>query len=261
MKYLLGKTSLRICFLAFASLSAEGKSRYENISKKGSAYVPDAQFSKQKDSHSVVENNGKEKYSYSFIYMKDRYGIYDKERQGIFENIYNKRYGTLLASYDCYFYRKKVNLAWGFGMGLGYNQGNPRFASEADKSEIIFRLYTLFLDASVAGEIHPVSFLKLMVKAGPSFMGLYRSRNDRDAGEKGKNIRQIGAGGFAQAVVKTGMGQLFPSWGKYLKKEYQIYGLFLNMGVRYQYYGGFKDSRVERVDGLSYMAGLSFEFR
>ena len=99
-----------------------------------------------------------------------------------------------------------------------------------------------------------------MVKVGPSFMGLYRSRDDYAAGESGKNIRQIGLGGFAHAVAKVGLGRLLPSWGKYLYNEYQVYGLFLNVGVRYQYYSGFKESNIENVDGLSYILGWSLEF-
>ena len=98
-------------------------------------------------------------------------------------------------------------------MGMGYNQANPDFLS-GTKSEIIFRLYTFLLEMTLAGEIHPVNFLKFMFKLGPSFMGLHQYRNDFERGESGKNIYQIGIGGVAHANIKIGMGNLFPSWGK-----------------------------------------------
>ena len=231
MRYLLGRTILSLGPLLSFALPAQDKS--------------------------VYSTNKGERVSYSWFYMKDRYGIEDG--RNTFKNLYGKRYGTLMASYDRYFHKKGVNLSWGFGMGLGHNQGNPKFVSQTD-SDIIFRLYTLLLEASLAAEVRPSNFLKLMVKAGPSMMGLYRSRNDLDHGERGKNIYQFGVGAFAHGIVKIDTGGLFPSWKKYLYKEYKIYGLLLNFGVRYQYYGKFKNSRINRVDGLSYLVGLSFEF-
>ena len=264
MRYFPGRAILSACLLIFPPLSAGGKSAYENVESKGSPYLPDALQPEQKASPSPSKKRGKGSgVSYTFAYMQDRYEVVDKGRDGTFESIYNKRYGTLLAAYDRHLYsihKEKINLAWGLGMGLGYNQGNPKFESESGKSKTIFRLYTLLLDASLAGEIHPVSFLKLMVKAGPSFMGLYRSRSDFDSGERGKNIRQMGAGGFARAAAKIGLGRLIPSWGRYLHREYEIDGLSLDVGVRYQYYSGFRNSKIERVNGLSSVVGLSFEF-
>ena len=230
MKYLLGRVSLGVCFLISSSLMA-------------------------KDEDTLTKSEGK--ISYSLFYMQDRYGV--KDGRNIFKKNY-KRYGTLLVSKDNYFYKKTIKLAWGLGVGLGYNQGNPKFVSGV-QSNIVFRLYTLILDTSVAGEIQPANFLKLTVKLGPSFMGLHQYRNDFEPGESGKNIYQIGVGGFAHAVVKAGLGELFPSWGRTIYAEYGINGLFLNLGVRYQYYGAFRNSKIKSVDGLSYMMGLSFEFR
>ena len=264
MRYLLGKAILSVCLVIFCPLSAGGKSVYDNVEKRGSPYLPDALPPKEKEPPDPSKKTGKNPpTSYGFVYMQDGYEVVDKGGRGTFERIYDKQYGTLLASYDRHLYgiyNDRINLAWGLGMGVGYNQGNPKFESGSDKSDAIFRLYTLLLDVSLAGEVRPVDFLKLMLKAGPSFMGLYRSRSDFSADERGKNIRQVGVGGFAHAAVKIGLGRLFPSWGRYLHREYKIHGLFLNTGVRYQYYSGFKHSRIERVNGLSYVMGLSFEF-
>ena len=259
MKYLLGRVSLSACF--FISLSLSANDIYRNMERKGSVHIPDSLLTMKNSSDSTVKKQ--REASYSFLYMLDNYGIEDRKGQGIFEKIYAQRHGTLLASYDSYWYRNKVSLIWGFGMGLGYNQGNPKFLSDADKSEIIFRLYTALLDASVGVELRPVSFLTLMFKGGPSLMGLYRSRSDFDSGEDGKNVRQMGVGGAAHGAVKIGTGELFSSWGEYLRKEYGIDGLSLNMGVRYHHYSGFNfsnKSKIKKVDGLSYAVGLSFEF-
>ena len=225
MKYLLGRASLSLCFLISFSLMAKDK-------------------------------NG-EKVSYSLFYMQDRYEVEDG--RNIFKNNY-KRHGTLLVSEDYYFYKKMIKLAWGLGMGLGYNQGSPKFASGV-KSNIIFRLYTLLGDMSISGEIQPIKLFKFMVKIGPSFVVLHQYRNDFDQGESGKNIYQIGMGGFAHAIVKASLGQLIPSWGKAVYAEYNVSGLFLNLGVRYQYYGAFRNSKIKSVNGFSYFMGLSFEFR
>ena len=195
--------------------------------------------------------------SYSFLYMDDQYEI--KSGGNIFEKTYDKQYGTLLIAGDYDFYKKSMfDLSWGLSFGLGYNQGKPRFVSGTQSKDIIFRLYTILLDASLSVDFHPVKFLKVMVKMGPSLMGLYESRNDFDSGEDGENVRQMGEGFFYHAAVKTDLGYFFPSFGKLMSQEYHIDKIFLNMGVRYHYYRGFKRERV-KVDGLSYLMGLTFE--
>ena len=250
MKSFLGKAILSFCFLTF--LLSESKAM-----GNGSAYIPDVLPLKPKSTHLLSKKRART--SYTIVYMKDHYGIQDKKDLGIFKNIYDKRHGTLLASYERYFSKKRwVGATWGLGLGLGYNEGNPRFVSDT-KSDVTFRLYTILLDASLGGELHPLNFLKLKFKGGPSLMGLYRSRDDLEHGEDGKNIRQVGAGGFAHIAAQIGMGRLFSSWGEYLYNEYQILELLLNFGVRYQYYSGFQKSQIQRVDGLSYMVGVSFE--
>ena len=116
MRYLLGKASLSICLLISFSLPAKDKNTYEKkMQGEGSEYVPGSLHTGQNDSHSFPKNGKGERVSYSLFYMEDRYGIEDG--RNIFNDTY-KKYGTLLASLDQYFYKK--NHQFGMGIGDGY---------------------------------------------------------------------------------------------------------------------------------------------
>ena len=114
MRYLFGKAILSVCFSFLVPPLSEGKSIYDNVKRTGSVYMPGALPSKEARGSSSLAKK-KAKNSYTFVYMQDHYGVSDKGKRGIFESIYDKRYGTLLASYDYYVRKKKI----GFDMGTG----------------------------------------------------------------------------------------------------------------------------------------------
>ena len=206
-----------------------------------------------------IEMKGKK--SISLNYYKDTFDYVSKG--DVFNKVYRddpKSYnpGTLQLAYN-YFYVKKEYLDCfvGANIGFGYNQGPGVFIYSREVSDVTFRLITLPTDFSIGFGLRPGKWLKLNLEGGPSAMGLYQSRSDRDAGEYGKRRRQVGFGYYGQGSLKISMSNIFPKYYHSLYYGMNLTKVWLNVLARYHNYSNFQDDI--QISGASLGVGFSFE--
>ncbi|MBT3584339.1 MAG: hypothetical protein HN509_05515 [Halobacteriovoraceae bacterium] len=221
-----------------------------------------------KDADFLKKIRNSSKSGMSFTYVKDNYNY--KDRNGIFERTFEQGTGSIKAGYlffgfDRYLKKGDVNYAWGGNFGFGFNRGrgfflNPDGTQSNEQSSAYFNLWTLPVDVSFKMELFTKSKVKLAVSAGPSAMGLYQTRSDRDQGEAKKRRRQIGFGYFGVMALKTDLSilpkSLFNSFEMF--SQNQVSRTNLDLFLRYQSYDNFQDQLT--IDGVSIGIGFSFEY-
>jgi len=208
---------------------------------------------------SDIEMKGKK--AVSFNYYKDTFDYVSKS--DVFNKVYRgdpKSYnvGTFQLAYN-YFYIKKEHLDCfiGTNLGFGYNQGPGVFIYSREVSDTTFRLVTLPADFTVGFGLRPGKWLKLNLEGGPSAMGLYQTRSDRNSGERGKRRRQVGFGYYGQGALKISMSNIFPKYYHSLYYGMNLTKVWLNVLARYHYYSNFQDDI--QISGVSFGIGFAFE--
>lgn len=201
------------------------------------------------------------RWGLSFNYLTDEYDVTDPN--GIFQKTYVQsaranRYGGLLISLDRYFYRGFIDMAFGMNFGMSMSKGNGTFSTSQSQSDTLFTLWTLPLDLSLTFELPIGRFLNLAVTGGPSAMGLYQNRNDKESGEAFKYRRQVSPGYFAMAKLKISLANMFSSSAFSLFSDYKITNYYLNLMVRHQNYANFQDELT--ISGSSIGAGFTFDY-
>jgi hypothetical protein len=200
-------------------------------------------------------------WALSFSYISDDYEITDS--RGIYRKTFEQssganRYGGVQLGMDRYFYRGFFDFSYGFNLGMGMSKGKGSFSTSQSESDTTFTLWSLPLDFSLTMELPLGRFLNLAVSGGPSAMGLYQNRDDKESGEKYKYRRQVSPGYFATAKLKISLGNIFSSSMFNLFSDYKITNYYLNVMMRHQTYENFQDEIS--ISGSSIGAGFTFDY-
>lgn len=202
----------------------------------------------------------KGKWSFGLSYMPDDYDI--KDSRGVFAKTYNAdkstRYGGVLVEINRFFYRGFVDMTYGFNGGFGMSRGLGVFSTSQEISEVKFSLWTIPFDFSLGMDIPMGRYLSLSVSGGPSAMGLYQTRSDKESGEANKHKRQISPGYFAMGKLKISLGNIFSSSLVSLFSDYKITNYHFTITARMQNYENFQDEIT--ISGSSIGAGFTFEY-
>jgi hypothetical protein len=198
--------------------------------------------------------------AFSFSYFRNDFSYRDPS------NIYEKTFrqstgsidgGSLLFSLDKYLWRGFADLYWQTNLGFGFNSGKGYFVT-GEESDTRMSLWTLPLDLGLGIGLPLGRFARLTASGGPSAMGLYQSRSDRNSGEEDKYRRQIGTGYYANAKLQLSLSNAFIGSFFEFFRTYRVTNAFLNFEARTQSYANFQDD-IE-IDGTSLGLGFSFDF-
>lgn len=166
--------------------------------------------------------------------------------------------GALHVRHDGYIFKTDfLNSHWSVGGGIGYNAGRGFFV-DGTRSDTVFKLWEIPIDAGVGLEIPIGHWFKIAGTGGPSVLGLVQNRSDFQRGEKGKRKIQYSPGYFANAQFKINIGGFSEKTAYELFSESEITNLFLNLEVRHQNYKSFKDNIT--ISGTSFGLGFTFEY-
>lgn len=203
---------------------------------------------------------------FSFYYIRDQYDFLDDT--GVYERTFGEsakrsvQGGSLHVSFEKYWSHRNIWIGWGMNFGVGLAKGNGSFTSGsvvAEQSETTFSLWTLPVDLGLVLDIPLGSWLKIGLSGGPSVMGLYQHRNDKDNGESGKRVRQVSYGYFGKANLKISLSHFAPKLAVRNLKAYQMTKTYLTLEARYQNFENFKEEDVS-ISGSSFGIGFAFEY-
>jgi hypothetical protein len=199
--------------------------------------------------------------AFSFFYVKDDYDVVDET--GVFQRTFEDstgsvRGGNLMFSMMKYWYRGRIQVAGAINFGFGYSEGRGIFETSRETSETTFSLWALPLDAALSFEIPVGRFFNLALSGGPSALGLYQLRDDREQGDAQKRKRQVSWGYHAMGKVKISISNLLKSSSKELYSEYDVTNFYLDLILRYQNFENFQDNIT--ISGTSVGIGFTFDY-
>ena len=214
---------------------------------------------RKRDNFKEIHNKGES--TFTFTYIHDRYNITDS--RNIFQRTFRERpnrvkMGTFHLGFDYYLYRGKFSFLYGGSLGIGMYSGHGAFIGGDKAEKMRFNLWTLPLDFLFSMEYAVWDLANLQIGGGPSIMGLYQSRSDREDGEVGKRRRQVGYGYAGFGRLKISLANIFNSSAFEMFKEYNITNYYLNLEARHQNYQKFQDE--VKIAGTSFGIGFSFDF-
>lgn len=199
--------------------------------------------------------------AFSFSYLPDNYDV--KDDKGTYSKIFEAdsadsvKGGFLLLNWDYYLTRRLFSPFVGAGAGFGFSTGKGRFVN-GEKSLAKFNLWMVPIDLHLGLEMGVSKYINLSLMGGPSGMGLWQDRNDREQGDPKKTRRQFGYGYFATAKLSFNLSQIFTNMGFEIYKVSDISNLGLDFIARTHNYSNFADN-VE-LSGTSFGIGFSFEY-
>jgi hypothetical protein len=203
---------------------------------------------------------------FSFYYIRDQYDFFDSS--GVYERTFGDtaaravQGGSLHISFEKYWSHQSVWIGWSMNFGVGLAQGKGSFTSGtavAEQSETTFSLWTLPVDLGLVLEIPLGTWMKIGLSGGPSVMGLYQHRDDRDNSESGKRVRQISYGYYGKANLKFSLSHITPNLAVQNLKSYQMTKTYLTLEARIQSFENFQDEDVS-ITGSSFGIGFAFEY-
>jgi hypothetical protein len=213
---------------------------------------------KNREIFNKIHNKGDS--AFSFGYIKDDYEV--KDSRNVFQNSFeeasgSKRGGAVHLSFDNYLTRGFFNLSYGFGFGVGFWEGKGRFASSTTtESNVILKLYYAPVDFRLGLELTPSKYFKIGLSGGPSVMGLFQSRSDKNQNETGKYRRQVSYGYFGSAKLQISMSGMSKSLAFRTFSQSDLTNMFLNFEARMQSYENFQDD--VSITGASFGLGVTF---
>lgn len=222
-------------------------------------------YQRMSDKDLLYRFQGEGSRNISFYYINDAYDVTDTT--GVYERTFGEnqprvmRGGSFHMSFEKFWIHNKVFLGWGMGFGVGLAQGRGSFTSggvAAEQSETTFSLWTLPVDLGLVFEIPLGNWLKIGLSGGPSAMGLYQHRDDKDNDEDGKRIRQISWGYHGRANLKISLSHFMPGQAVKNMKAYEMTKMYLTLESRLQEFSNFKDN--VSISGASFGLGFSFEY-
>lgn len=161
----------------------------------------------------------------------------------------------------------------GFRFSIGYMSGRGYFKNSdgtldpnPSKTRMIF--WTLPLDFALGYDLPIGNFIKIGGAAGPSGMILVQNRSDSISGEVKRNNRRLGYGYFYEGNIKFELLRLFSDgYTRKVFNQYSMTNTFLTFSVKKVFYNRFSNSQSKfpsdksiKIEGLSYGAGLTYEF-
>lgn len=203
--------------------------------------------------------------NFSFFYLNDNYDISDKA--GIYQRTFDNnapksmRGGSLNISLDDFWTHDSVFVGWEVNVGIGLSKGNGSFTSGgviAERSNTTFSLWSVPVDLGLVFEVPLGRWLKVGVSGGPSVMGLFQNRNDKENNEKGKRVRQASFGYYGTANFKVSMSHLVPLQSVRNFKAYEMTKMYLTFQLRFQEFSNFNDDLT--ITGTSFGLGMTFEY-
>lgn len=199
---------------------------------------------------------------FSFYYLLDQFDASDPN--GIYQRTYvtstgSQRGGSIHFELDAVSRLGFLRYTYGFSFGVGLSQGRASFSSNQDiLSNANFSLFTIPVDFRLGFDLLSSKYFKLSVAGGPSVMGLYQSRSDKESGEEGKRVRQYSYGYFGQAKIKIGLGLFSERQTVSNFNTYDMTNAFITLESRYHSYSNFQDPFT--ISGASFGLGFSFEY-
>lgn len=215
---------------------------------------------KNREIFNKIHNKGES--AFTFGYIKDEYEV--KDSRNVFQNSFedatgSKRGGAVHLSFDNYLTRGLFNVSYGLGMGVGFWEGKGRFAnSTTQESNVVLKLYYAPIDFRLGLELNPSKYFKIGLSGGPSVMGLFQSRSDKNQNESDKYRRQVSYGYFGSAKLQLSMSGMSKSLAFKTFSQSDLTNMFLNFEARMQSYENFQDDIS--ITGASFGIGVTFEY-
>lgn len=226
----------------------------------GTIASPD-QYLKFSNKEIVTDIYHKANRAFSFSYFQDNYDV--KDERGVYGRTFDGgksdsvRGGFLLLNWDYFFTRRLFSPFVGAGAGFGFSTGKGSFVN-GEKSLAKFNLWMIPVDLHLGTEISLSRYFSLSLMGGPSAMGLWQDRDDRDQGDDKKTKRQFSRGYFATVKFGINFSQIFTNKGFNVYKSSNISNLALNLEARTHNYSDFADNIS--ISGTSFGIGFSFEY-
>jgi hypothetical protein len=200
-------------------------------------------------------------YLFSFGFHMDTYDWEDT--RGRFQRTFEDstgsiRPGSLLLGFQRYLFHSYINGTIGFNTGFGFSKGKAIFTT-GEVSDTTLTLWQFPVELGLGLEIPLSSYFKLFAEGGPMGLALLQNRDDRESGEKGKNVRQFGYGYFAKAKFGISLSRFLSQYGHNLYSNYQITDSYLNFEIKMIDISNFKEESIS-VSGTSFGLGFSFEY-
>lgn len=222
-------------------------------------------YNRLNDRELLSRFQGEGEYSFGFYYIRDEYDVGDTS--GVYERTYGEnvpqamRGGSLHVSFERYWIHSSVFIGWAMNFGVGLSQGKGNFTSggvTAEQSNTKFSLWTLPADIGLVFELPLGSWLKVGVSGGPSVMGLYQHRDDKENKEGGKHLRQVSYGYYGRANLKISLSHFMPQLSVRNFRAYTMTKTYLTLEARVQNYENFQDD--VSISGSSFGLGFTFEY-
>ena len=203
--------------------------------------------------------------SFSVFFIQDTYDVSDSA--GVYQRTFGNdvsqamRGGTLHVSMERFWVHSSVFIGWGANFGVGLAQGKGSFTSggvSAEQSSTKFSLWTLPLDLGLVFEVPIGNWFKIGISGGPSAMGLYQHRDDKENGEGGKHLRQVSMGYYGRANLKISLSHMMPKQAINNMKAYNMTKMYLTLEARMQEFADFQDDLS--ISGNSFGLGFAFEY-
>ncbi len=238
--------------------------REKILSVKGQVpfkYENEPKLMRNKESDIFREVYNKGGNAFTFTYIRDEYTIADS--RDVFEKTFREppnrvKMGTFHLGVDNYLSRGSFRLAYGGNFGVGMYSGYGKFVGGGKAQKTRFTLWTIPIDFLISLECTLGKLANLQIAGGPSIMGLYQSRTDREDGDWGKRRRQVGFGYTGIGRFKISLANILPRSAFEMFREYDVTNYYLNLEARLQEYQKFQDEI--KVTGTSFGIGLSFDF-
>lgn len=215
---------------------------------------------KNREIFKKIHNKGES--SFSFGYIKDEYEFSDS--RNVFKNSFDdatgsKRGGAVHLSFDDYITRGFFNIFYGAGFGVGFSEGKGKFTTSVNQeSNVTLKLYYVPVDLRLGLELAPSRYFKIGLSGGPSAMGLFQSRSDKNQNEAGKYRRQVSYGYFGSAKLQLSLSGMSRSLAFKTFSQSDLTNMFLNFESRVQSYENFQDDIS--ITGASFGIGFTFEY-
>lgn len=168
--------------------------------------------------------------------------------------------GTVIFKYDKYLSQQQfLSTFWSGSMGIGLSTGKGIFSSDGKRSDATFNLWQAPVEVGLGIEIPISSYFKLSASGGGGILGLYQNRNDFERGEDNKRRIQFSPGFYGLGQLKINLTGFSDQWAYDVFTQSNLTNILLNLDVRFQHYGSFKDEELA-ISGVTFGAGFTFEF-
>lgn len=215
---------------------------------------------RKKDLAKDISKNSKDFFSFGYLY--DTYSYSDS--RNLFQETFEQGNGAHNAGFLEFSFGENIlgtnpSIYTVANLGVGFHRGRGVYLRTREKSDTTFLNLWLFPAEVGLGVTLPLTdWITLKGAGGGGVMGAIQNRSDFDSSEKGKMIRQVGYGYFAEGHFLFNLSRMFPADILDMNTQYGMTRYSLDVAVRTHNYSNFQDDFS--VSGVSFGAGLSFEY-